>query len=96
MTRGNKSKPLTDDDMGLPESRSTEEQSVAAEQYLNENLYSTDAPINVSNMQISGTNFSDRNNAIDEVARGLSNTYTDEEVAALKATISRESGDFIS
>ena len=82
----------TDDDMGLPESRSTEEQSVAAEQYLNENLYSTDAPINVSNMQISGTNFSDRNNAIDEVARGLSNTYTDEEVAALKATISRESG----
>jgi putative chitinase len=86
------SKPLTDDDMGLPESRSTEEQSVAAEQYLNENLYSTDAPINVSNMQISGTNFSDRNNAIDEVARGLSNTYTDEEVAALKATIARESG----
>ena len=82
----------TDDDMGLPESRSTEEQSVAAEQYLNENLYSTDAPINVSNMQISGTNFSDRNNAIDEVARGLSNTYTDEEVAALKATIARESG----
>lgn len=84
--------PLTDDDMGLPESRSTEEQSVAAEQYLNENLYSTDAPINVSNMQISGNNFSDRNNAIDEVVRGLSNTYTDEEVAALKATISRESG----
>ena len=83
---------LTDDDMGLPDTRSTEEQSVAAEQYLNENLYSTDAPINVSNMQISGTNFSDRNSAIDEVARGLSNTYTDEEVAALKATISRESG----
>ena len=43
-------------------------------------------------MQISGNNFSDRNNAIDEVARGLSNTYTDEEVAALKATIARESG----
>jgi predicted chitinase len=84
--------PLTDGDMGLPDSRSTEEQSVAAEQYLNENLYSADAPINVSNMQISGTNFSDRTNAIDEVARGLSNTYTDEEVAALKATISRESG----
>ena len=83
---------LTDDDMGLPESRSTEEQSVAAEQYLNENLYSTDAPINTSNMQIAGTNFSDRNSAIDEVARGLSNTYTDEEVAALKATIARESG----
>jgi len=95
-TEGLGSRPVaevqTDDDMGLPESRSTEEQSVAAEQYLNENLYSTDAPINVSNMQISGTNFSDRNNAIDEVARGLSNTYTDEEVAALKATISRESG----
>jgi len=95
-TEGLGSRPVveaqTDDDMGLPESRSTEEQSVAAEQYLNENLYSTDAPINVSNMQISGNNFSDRNNAIDEVARGLSNTYTDEEVAALKATISRESG----
>jgi len=83
---------LTDDDMGLPDSRSTEEQSVAAEQYLNENLYSTDAPINTSNMQIAGTNFSDRGSAINEVARGLSNTYTDEEVAALKATISRESG----
>ena len=95
-TEGLGSRPVaeaqTDDDMGLPESRSTEEQSVAAEQYLNENLYSTDAPINVSNMQISGNNFSDRNNAIDEVARGLSNTYTDEEVAALKATIARESG----
>jgi predicted chitinase len=95
-TEGLGSRPVveaqTDDDMGLPDTRSTEEQSVAAEQYLNENLYSTDAPINVSNMQISGTNFSDRNNAIDEVARGLSNTYTDEEVAALKATISRESG----
>ena len=92
-TEGLGSRPtLTDDDMGLPDTRSTEEQSVAAEQYLNENLYSTDAPINVSNMQISGTNFSDRNSAIDEVARGLSNTYTDEEVAALKATISRESG----
>jgi predicted chitinase len=95
-TEGLGSRPVaeaqTDDDMGLPDTRSTEEQSVAAEQYLNENLYSTDAPINVSNMQISGTNFSDRNSAIDEVARGLSNTYTDEEVAALKATISRESG----
>jgi len=92
-TEGLGSRPaLTDDDMGLPDTRSTEEQSVAAEQYLNENLYSTDAPIDVSNMQISGTNFSDRNSAIDEVARGLSNTYTDEEVAALKATISRESG----
>lgn len=73
-----------------PPSSGIENQMAIVRNYLNNEMY-VDSPLNQTKLKIQDNNFSKRQAAIDEIARGFSNSYTDAQVAALKATMDAES-----